>query len=101
MLRAHVGSTFHGQLAGHLYDSPLAFIHICLVTMLISKNSSQIWITARKAGLRSYVDMWVGSFAEYNGTKPNIVFKYNGSKTFQAKIDGVIANMDSENDTIR
>ena len=43
--------------------------------------------------------MWVGSFAQYNGMKPNIVFKYNGSKTFQQKVDGLIKNMDAEEGT--
>ena len=40
--------------------------------------------------------MWVGSFAEYEGMKPDVVFKYDGSKTFQQKVDGMIANMDAD-----
>lgn len=54
-----------------------------------------IWITAKKRGLKSYVDMWVGSFAEYQGMKPDVVFKYNDTKTFQQKIDDLLENMDA------
>ena len=39
--------------------------------------------------------MWVGSFAEYQGMKPDVVFKYNDTKTFQQKIDDLLENMDA------
>ena len=43
--------------------------------------------------------MWVGSFAEYDGMKPDIVFKYDGERTFQQKVDGLNANLDATDGT--
>lgn len=54
-----------------------------------------IWITARKAGLKVYTDMWVGSTAKYEGLRPNFYSQYNKSKTLAQKANDLVANMDS------
>ena len=54
-----------------------------------------IWITAKKAGLRSYIDTWVGSGADYGGLSPDIQFGYR-VHSFEQTVQGLVENMDGD-----
>ena len=41
--------------------------------------------------------MWVGSAASFGGIRPDIYSVYDGSKTFDKKVEDLVANMDSGN----
>ena len=54
-----------------------------------------IWITATKAGLRTYTDMWTGSAAHYNGIRPTFWTSFNKSRTVNHTINDMIRNFQS------
>ncbi len=49
-----------------------------------------IWNTVEKAGLKAATYNWVGSEADIQGMRPSIWKEYDGSVTFEQKIDSAI-----------
>ena len=47
----------------------------------------QIWIGAKKAGLRVYVDMWAGVEADFGGLVPDISFPYRQERSWEQQLD--------------
>src|SRR6478672_3848681 len=50
-----------------------------------------IWVTAEKQGVKSASFFWVGSEAEIEGVRPSMYKKFDGSVTFAARVDSVLA----------
>ena len=50
-----------------------------------------IWVTAGKEGINTATYFWIGSEAEINGHRPSIYKKYDGSVSFESRVDSVIA----------
>lgn len=49
-----------------------------------------IWVTAEKKGLNTATYFWIGSEAEINGYRPSIYKNYDGSVSFQSRVDSII-----------
>lgn len=49
-----------------------------------------LWVTVRKAGLKSATYFWPGSEAEIRGLRPNIYNDYNESIPFEKRVDTVV-----------
>ena len=50
-----------------------------------------IWVTAEKEGINTATYFWIGSEAEINGYRPSIYKKYDGSISFESRVDSVVA----------
>ena len=50
-----------------------------------------IWVTAEKEGINTATYFWIGSEAEINGHRPSIYKKYDGSVSFESRVDSVIS----------
>ncbi|MCP4807409.1 MAG: alkaline phosphatase family protein [Proteobacteria bacterium] len=60
-----------------------------------------IWATANKAGLETATLFWVGSEAEIGGQRPDTWLPYDGSMTFEARVDRVLSWLDRTEDRPR
>lgn len=49
-----------------------------------------LWVTVRRAGLRSAIYFWPGSEAEIRGYRPNIYLPYEEEKQFKERVDTVV-----------
>ena len=50
-----------------------------------------IWVTAEKNKIRTATYFWIGSEAEINGYRPSIYKNYDGSVTFESRVDSIIS----------
>ena len=48
-----------------------------------------IWVTGRRQGLKTATFYWPGSDVEIRGWRPNFYKKYNGSVTFEDRVEQV------------
>jgi len=46
-----------------------------------------IWVTAHRHGLRTVVYFWPGSETEIEGVRPDVWFRYDGSVSFEQRVD--------------
>ena len=49
-----------------------------------------IWVTAEKQGIKSAAYYWVGSEAPHDGILPSYYNPYNGSVSFEKRMEGVL-----------
>lgn len=49
-----------------------------------------IWVTASKAGIRTAVYFWPGSEAPVQGTQPDIWFPFDGSVSYEQRVDAAL-----------
>ena len=49
-----------------------------------------IWVTAQKKGLNTATYFWIGSEAEIDGYRPSIYKNYDGSVSFESRVDSII-----------
>ena len=50
-----------------------------------------IWVTAEKEGINTATYFWIGSEAKINGYRPSIYKKYDGSVSFESRVDSVVS----------
>lgn len=80
----------HGIIANHMYDPDLnETFGMGTTDSKWWDGGEPIWVTARRAGLKSATYFWPGSEAEVRGLRPNIYLKYNESIPFTDRVDTV------------
>ena len=57
-----------------------------------------IWVTAEKNGLTTATYFWIGSEAEISGYRPSIYKNYDGSISFESRVDSIISWLEYKDD---
>ena len=53
-------------------------------------GAEPIWVTAEKNNINTATYFWIGSEAEINGYRPSIYKSYDGSTSFEARVDSIV-----------
>lgn len=54
-------------------------------------GAEPIWVTAAKNDINSATYYWIGSEAEINGYRPSIYKYYDGSVSFESRVDSIVS----------
>ncbi len=58
-----------------------------------------LWVTAEKQDVRTATMFWPGSEAEINGVRPTRHYTYDGSLSYEARVDSVLTWLQLEDET--
>ena len=53
-------------------------------------GAEPIWVTAEKNNVKTATYFWIGSEAEINGYRPSIYKNYDGSVSFESRVDSIV-----------
>ena len=83
----------HGIVANSFYNSELkkkySLSNRKAVTNADFYGGEPIWVTAEKNGLKAATCFWPGSEAAIKGVRPSYWVKYNGSLSYESRLDSV------------
>ena len=85
----------HGLINNYFYDPRLKKEYALKDRTSVEDGrfygGEPIWITAKKAGIRTASFFWIGTEAKVNGIQPDIWKKYDQSIGFEQRVDSVIS----------